>query len=82
MTPLTIFSVVISLGPEENIDYPSSVCGTNSQNTHFLVRDELFAKSQNYRGLKFLLSDTKSMNTCSFAIHFKKINVFSKVLVE
>jgi hypothetical protein len=34
------------------------------------------------KGLEFLLSDTKIMNTCSFSIHFKKINVCSKVFVE
>ena len=33
-------------------------------------------------GFKFCLSDTKSMNTCSFIIHSKKINVCSKEHVE
>ena len=43
--------------------------GTNSSHTHNLV------KSQSYQGLKFVLSDTKFVNLCSFIIDFKKINV-------
>ena len=32
--------------------------------------------------LNFLLSDTKFMNTCSFTVHFKKLNACSKVPIE
>ena len=41
-----------------------------------------FVKSPNQRGLIFLLSDTKFLNTCSFTIHVKNISACSKVLVE
>ena len=37
---------------------PFSACGTNSWSMHF------FAKSQNWQGLQFFLSDTNFMNTC------------------
>ena len=40
------------------------------------------AESQSYQELKCLLSDTKFMNTCSFAIDFKENDVCSKVFVE
>ena len=44
---------------------PFSVRGIDSQNTH------CFSKPQNWWGLKFLMSDTTFMNTCSFTIPFK-----------
>ena len=50
--------------------------GTNSWSMHYL------AKSQSYRGLKFLMCDTKFMNTCSISIGFKRISVCSKMLEE
>ena len=55
---------------------PINACGTNSQNMHYL------AKSQNWRGLKYLPSNIVFMNTCSFIIHFNKISACSKVLVK
>ena len=55
---------------------PISVCGINTWNTHY------FGESQNLWGLNCLLSDMKFMNTCSFTIHYKKINVCTKVLME
>ena len=50
--------------------------GIGSSNTHYSV------KSQDQRGLSFPLSDVKFMNTYSFAVHFKKVIVYSNVLVE
>lgn len=55
---------------------PFSACGTKSQNPHY------YAKSQNWWGLEFLPSDTKSMNTCSFTMKFKKSSVCYKVLLK
>ena len=48
------------------IDIPIGDDGTNSSHTHNL------GKSQSYRGLIFLQSDIKSMNTCSIIIDLKK----------
>lgn len=53
-----------------------SVGGTNSKNTHY------FAKYRNWWELIFLLSDTKFMDACSFIIYLKKINMYSKMVLE
>lgn len=55
---------------------PLSACGINSQYTH------CFCQISNYWGLNFLQCDTNFMNTCSFIIRFKKMNVCCKVFVE
>ena len=53
----------------DTLNIPISEGGANPSHMHDPT------KSQSYQGLNFLLSDTKFMNTCSFTIDFKKMNV-------
>jgi hypothetical protein len=62
MLGLHLVLVTIHMRFTTTPNIPISEGGTNSSHTHNV------AKSQSYRGLEFLLSVTKIMNTCSYML--------------
>ena len=63
---------------EHYVDYPISVCGTNSYNT----QHTLFCQVSKLMRAEFSLIHTKFLKTCSLLYISKKTNACSKMLVK